>query len=459
MNISALHPKKIAVIGSGISGLSCAWLLSSYHQVTLFEKDDRLGGHSNTVRFELDDKPIDVDTGFIVFNPPNYPNLVELFKVLDVECCDTEMTFGVSTNEGELEYNGTDLRGLFAQPQNAFKPSFWKMLTDLLRFYRNAEAMGNESDIEQLTLGQLLEKHQYSQPFIYDHLLPMGAAIWSTPVAQMLEYPASSFLRFCQNHGLVQVNDRPQWRTVVGGSKNYVDKIAQQLGSRVRLNSRIHRVIRQPDQVIIESLHGQREYFDEVVLACHSDQALKLLDSPTELEQQLLNQFPYQRNRAYLHRDPALMPRRKQVWSSWNYLASGDKSHQREVSVTYWMNKLQPLNTEEDLFVSLNPLQEPQAGSIIRTFFYDHPCFGAKSLEAQRQLWQLQGHNRTWFCGAYFGYGFHEDGLQSGLAVAEQLGNLSRPWQLDEPNSRIHVTTQASPSLSMTEIHGEPSHG
>ncbi|WP_188747336.1 NAD(P)/FAD-dependent oxidoreductase [Marinobacterium zhoushanense] len=439
MNIRALHPKKIAVIGSGISGLSCAWLLNHYHDVTLYEKDDRLGGHSNTVRFDLDGTQVDVDTGFIVFNPLNYPNLVELFKLLGVECCDTEMTFAVSADNGELEYNGTNLGGVFAQRKNLLRPRFWRMLADLLRFYRNASQMAGRADIEQLSLGELLRDGGYGKPFIYDHLLPMGAAIWSTPVDQMLEYPASSFLNFCRNHGLVQLSDRPQWRTVVGGSRRYVDIIAASLRNPVQLNRNVQRIVRERDRVIIEDLHGQRDYYDEVVLACHSDQALKLLDAPTPDEERLLSQFPYLRNRAYLHMDPRLMPSNRAVWSSWNYMATGQKASQRKVSVTYWMNRLQPLPTERNIFVSLNPLVEPAQGSIVRTFFYDHPAFGANSAAAQRELWSLQGQQRTWFCGAYFGYGFHEDGLQSGLAVAEQLGGVRRPWQVENPNGRIHV--------------------
>ncbi len=441
MNIAALRRKKIAVIGSGISGLSCAWLLNKAHDVTLFEKDDRLGGHSNTVSVMVNNSQIDVDTGFIVFNPVNYPNLVKLFKELDVETCETDMSFAVSAREGGLEYSGTGLGGVFAQRSNLIRPSFLLMLKDLLRFYRNSEQMLNQEDLHTLTLGELLAQHGYGKHFIYDHLLPMGAAIWSTPVEQMLDYPAASFLRFCSNHGLVQLNDRPQWSTVVGGSIQYVDKIAQTLGGSIRLNSRIHRIIRQPGHILIEDLHGRREHFDDVVLACHSDQALALLADPTPEERDLLSCFPYQRNKAYLHLDEKLMPQRRAVWSSWNYMSEGHGKDQ-EVSVTYWMNRLQPLNTETPVFVSLNPLHEPADGTILRSFFYDHPAFGRESYSAQRKLWQLQGKQNTWFCGAYFGYGFHEDGLQSGLAVAEQLGGIPRNWELEDPSSRIHVIPQ-----------------
>lgn len=456
MTITAIHRKKIAIIGSGISGLSCAWLLNKAHDVTLFEKDDRLGGHSNTATFQLDDRIVDVDTGFIVYNPVNYPNLVKFFELLEVDNCETDMSFAVSINRGALEYSGTGLNGLLSQRRNLFRPAFWTMIRDLLNFYEHSESMLADPQLTELSLGQLLELKGYGRGFIYNHLLPMGAAIWSTPVEQMLNYPAISFLRFCKNHGLVQVKDRPQWRTVVGGSKNYVSKISAELEGKISLNSRIHRIIRTPEKVYIEDHHGNRQQFDDVVLACHSDQALALLDTPSQEERNLLGCFPYQRNIAYLHMDKSLMPRRKAAWSSWNYLSEGKRDQTQSVCVSYWMNKLQPLNTETDLFVSLNPVHEPKEGKIIRSFFYDHPVFDKQALQAQSQLWNLQGQNHTWFCGAYFGYGFHEDGLQAGLAVAEQLGGLPRPWNLENKNSRI-VVSDPTPKTIQRErelVHG-----
>jgi len=450
--------KNIAVIGSGISGLSCAWLLSKSQNVTLFEKDDRLGGHSNTVTFDLDKRPISVDTGFIVYNPVNYPNLVKFFEQLGVKTCDTDMSFSVSVNGGELEYSGSGLSGLLAQKRNLLRPAFWGMVADLLRFYRQSPKLLQAAELEHLSLGELLEKHRYGKSFIYNHLLPMGAAIWSVPVDKMLNYPALSFMRFCSNHGLTQVNNRPQWRTVVGGSRQYVDKIAAALQGSIRLNTRIQSVTRLGDHVALDDIHGNREIFDDVVFACHSDQALALLADPTSEEQSLLSCFPYQRNRAFLHLDTDLMPKRQQVWSSWNYLASNKpvakngqlvSDQKRKVSVSYWMNQLQPLATEQPVMVSLNPLKMPRSGTIIRSFFYDHPAFDQSSLAAQKQLWSLQGKQHTWFCGAYFGYGFHEDGLQSGLAVAEALGSVVRPWQLEEPNSRIEIHTGSLPNTAV----------
>ncbi|QEW06154.1 NAD(P)/FAD-dependent oxidoreductase [Nitrincola iocasae] len=446
MNVKVIRPLKIAVIGSGISGLSCAWLLNQNHNVTLFEKDDRPGGHSNTVDVNLADTgSLAVDTGFIVFNPVNYPNLVKFFDQLQVESIATEMSFAVSMDQGLLEYSGTSLNGLFAQRRNLMSPTFWKLIKDLLHFYKHSDSFAQNPANADLSLGELLHQQGYSNTFIYKHLIPMGAAIWSTPANKMLDYPALTFLRFCQNHGLVQLTDRPQWRTVVGGSREYVNKIIHELKNPVRLNSHIHRIHRHNSQVILEDLHGKRETFDHVVMACHADQALEMLAEPTADEQQLLQLFPYQRNRAILHSDPALMPKRRAAWASWNYLASSVADQTADVSVTYWMNSLQHLPEDTPLFVTLNPIEEPEEGSIHRSFLYDHPAFNLDSVAAQRKLWNLQGVQNTWYCGAWFGYGFHEDGLQSGLAVAEALGGKKRPWHLDNPNSRIHVRPRTRP--------------
>lgn len=447
MNIRSIKPLNIAVIGSGISGLACAWLLNQQHQVTLFEKDDRPGGHSNTVSLSLPDSDsVQVDTGFIVYNPVNYPNLVEFLRHLGVDTHATEMSFSVSADQGRLEYSGSGVNGLFAQRRNLFRPEFWKMIRDLLHFYRHSETFASDPATRDLSLGELLSRQGYSRAFVHQHLIPMGAAIWSTPAEQMLAYPALTFLRFCQNHGLVQLADRPQWRSLVGGSQSYVNKVLDSLKQPIRLNRHIHRIHRQQNQVILEDLHGGRQVFDHVVLACHADQALTLLAEPSPDEQRLLRLFPYQRNRAILHSDPNLMPRRKRAWASWNYLAQSDQAGDAQVSVSYWMNRLQQLNTSQPLFVTLNPMQEPKAQQIHRSFLYDHPVFSLASIDAQTRLWELQGVRNTWFCGAWFGYGFHEDGLQSGLAVAEALGGVMRPWQLENPNSRIHVQPRPRPS-------------
>ncbi len=450
MSINVIRPLKIAVIGSGISGLSAAWLLNKQHQVTLFEKDDRPGGHSNTVSVPTPGGELAVDTGFIVYNPVNYPNLVRFFQELGISSQKTDMSFGVSMDRGAIEYSGCGLRGVFAQKRNLLRPGHWQMLADLLRFYREAPSLIIDPDVQTQTLGEMLARRGYGQAFIHQHLIPMGAAIWSTPADQMLDYPAVTFLRFCQNHGLVQLKERPQWRTVTGGSREYVKRVCDELGDSIRLNSRIHKIYRRSGKVIVEFLHGDSEVFDHVVLACHADQALELLAEPTADELRLLAAFPYQRNRALLHTDEQLMPRRRAAWASWNYMTDSRRATGQQpdaISVTYWMNNLQHLPSEHPVFVTLNPLEEPAEGKILRSFLYDHPVFSLDSIAAQKELWSLQGRQNTWFCGAWFGYGFHEDGLQSGLAVAEQLGGLRRPWTLDNPNSRIHVQDNRRPRV------------
>ncbi len=433
----------IAVVGSGISGLSCAWLLSKQHNVTLFEKDDRFGGHSHTVSVG-DEKSIPVDTGFIVFNEKTYPNLIAFFNHLQVPFVPTDMSFAVSLNNGSTEYAGTDLSGLFAQKKNLLRPGFWLMLADILRFYRNSEkwlgSLEHEEGIDaSLTLGQLLHRERFSQRFIHDHLIPMGAAIWSTPADKMLDYPALAFLRFCSNHGLLQLSDRPQWLTVKGGSREYVQRIIDELGPSALTNRCIRKIKRFPDRVQLTDFQGKDWNFDHVVMACHADTSLSLLSEPDEFEQHLLGAFTFQRNKALLHSDERLMPDNKKAWASWNYLGTDtpDKGHEHGPAVTYWMNNLQHLEGPP-LFVTLNPEQEPSTDQIHGCYLYDHPVFDRDAIEAQERIWELQGRNRTWYCGAWMGYGFHEDGLQSGLAVAESLGGIRRPWQVKGENDRLH---------------------
>lgn len=426
----------IAVIGSGISGLSSAWLLSKNHKVTLFEQDSRLGGHTNTVDVRTSAGTIAVDTGFIVFNERCYPNLVALFKELGVKYQGTDMSFGVSLDNGRLEYSGSNsISTLFAQKRNLFRPRFWGMIRDLLRFYK--QSLGwMETLPDDLSLGDLLKREKFGPGFCEDHLLPMGAAIWSTPVEKFLTYPAKTFLRFCDNHGLLQVNERPQWQTVIGGSREYVRRIENLFNGDIRLNCGINNVRRFPDHVIITDAKGEDHRFDHIVMACHADQSLAMLGDASADERRLLGAFAYEQNNAYLHRDEKLMPVLGEVWSSWNYLA--DKSTQNsKVSVSYWMNSLQHLPCQEQLIVTLNPLREPRKHLLYKHFSYQHPVFDEAALNAQKQLWNLQGKQRTWFCGSYFGYGFHEDGIQSGLAVAEQLGGALRPWTAENANGRI----------------------
>lgn len=431
-------PSHIAVIGSGIAGMSCAWLLQrAGHTVTLFEQDERLGGHSNTVDIHTSVGNVAVDTGFIVFNERCYPNLVPLFDHLGVPYRTTDMSFGVSINNGALEYAGSDSLGaLFAQKRNLLRPRFWRMIRDLLRFYRSSKQWLAELD-EHITLGELLARENFGPGFCDDHLLPMGAAIWSTPADAMLDYPAKAFLRFCDNHGLLQLKDRPQWQTVVGGSREYVKRITAPLGDRIKLNCGINAVTRYPDRVELKDVHGGRHRFDQVVMAGHADQSLATLTDASADEARLLGAFRYEANRAVLHRDPALMPQREAAWACWNYLSGAEHEG---LSVSYWMNALQHLPCNEPVIVTLNPLREPRPDCVYQSFDYHHPMFDSRALAAQQQLWSLQGQRRTWYCGSYFGAGFHEDGVQSGLAVAEQLGQTQRPWSLANPNSRIVVT-------------------
>ncbi len=417
---------KIAVIGSGVAGLGAAWLLSQRHKVVVYEAEGRLGGHSNTVEVRgPNDRPIAVDTGFIVYNERTYPNLIRLLDALGVASEPSNMSFSVSVDRGRFEYAGSPA-GLFAQRRNLLRPRLWRMLRDLLRFYR--EAPGFLDAPEDLPIGDYLRREGYSPAFMDDHLLPMAAAIWSCSLAEIQSFPTKSFLRFNLNHGLMQLANRPQWRTVSGGSRSYVERIAAPFAAGTRLATPVAAVRRGAEGVTVTDARGQSDRFDEVVLACHGDQARALLGpDATPAEAAVLGDLRYQPNRALLHRDPRLMPRRKAVWASWNYLSGRGVDDERAVSVTYWMNRLQNLDPAVPLFVSLNPIDAPRDELVEAEFVYDHPVFDAAAVAAQQRLPALQGVNRTWFCGSYCGYGFHEDALQAGLAVAAALG-CPAPW-------------------------------
>lgn len=426
----------IAVIGSGISGLSCAWLLSRRHRVTLFEAAPHLGGHSRTIMAPGRSGSLPVDIGFIVFNEKTYPNLTAFLAHLDVPTHASSMSFAVSMNDGSFEYRGGKrLDGLFGQRRNLVRARFWHMVRDILRFYREAPRDAARLEDELTPLGAYLDERGYGRAFVQDHLLPMAAAIWSCSTSTMLAYPAASFVRFFANHGLLQVRRRPQWRTVTGGAAAYVRRIQADLGAPALTGVAVTHVERDADGVLVRDAAGQGRRFDQVVLAAHADQALAMLDRPTQQERRLLGAFAYAPNEVHLHQDESLMPRRRRVWGSWNYVSRTAPAHRP--SVTYWMNSLQGLPAKEDYFVSLNP-ERPPARAIHRETFR-HPCYDAQAIAAQRALWSLQGTGGVWFCGAYFGAGFHEDGLQSGLAVAEALGGVRRPWEVLEENGRIHV--------------------
>jgi len=438
-----MTPLKIAVVGSGISGLSAAWLLGKKHDVTLIEADDRLGGHTNTVTADIDDQAVDIDTGFICFNSATYPNLIALFNHLDVPVHETSMSFSASLAGGTYEYSGGTYKGMLAQLSNTFRPSHWRMIRDILRFFKEAPTdLTNITDDQ--SIGEYLKSRGYGDEFRNRHLIPMAAAIWSSGLGDMLNYPARSFIRFFENHGLLQVSGRPKWGTVSGGSKQYIGKILADTPIQVVTGAGVERVVRSDSGVVLHTKDGIARPFDQVVIATHANQALAMLETPSQEEQTLLGNFAYSKNRAVLHRDRSFMPKRKLAWASWNYLDFRNSMNEPQprdeyLCLTYWMNSLQSLPTDENVFVTLNPPANRAIDNPLATCDYTHPVFDAAALQAQQSLWSLQGVNRTWFCGAHFGAGFHEDGLQSGLAVAEQLGGVHRPWNVENESGRIFL--------------------
>ncbi|MEM8987775.1 MAG: FAD-dependent oxidoreductase [Pseudomonadota bacterium] len=432
------RPLNIAVIGSGISGMSAAWLLSQNHNVVVYEKGDYIGGHTNTVDAHLKSGVVPVDTGFIVYNPPNYPNFTALLNHLGVENVETCMSFSASIDDGAIEYSGQGVSAMCAKATNVLRPRFWRMLCDLVRFYKSAQKFADDPAYEHYTLGRFLDEKGYSKDFLYDHLLPMAAAIWSMPVEDALDYPLGAFVRFYANHGLLKLANQPIWNTVANGSRSYVSEITKPYADNILLNTGVEAVSRSADGVAVHDRQGGVRIFDHIVIASHADEALSMLSDADDRERDLLGAFRYQRNKAILHTDEGFMPEARRAWASWNYMSTraGD---QREVCVTYWMNRLQNLDCPEDVFVTLNTFRPPREGTVLRTFLYDHPIFDLAAVKAQKDLWDIQGVRRTWFCGSYFGHGFHEDGLQSGLAVAEALGGARRPWTVENESGRIHL--------------------
>jgi len=407
---------RIAVIGSGISGLSAAYYLSKKFKVDLFEKEDHFGGHSYTYNIEENDKTVPVDLGFIVFNELTYPNLINLFKDLKVLYEKSDMSFSVSVKETNIEYGGKDLNSLFCNKKNILNINFLKMIKDIISFYKSAPNFLRNNN-ENISLGDFLDNYKVSDYFKNYHIIPMVAAIWSMPFSKAKDMPLKLFINFFINHGLFKLKNRPQWFTVTGRSKNYVAKILPLISGEHYKNYKVKKIIRSENNVRL-SIGANEDFldYDGVILACHANESLALLSEPSEVEQKLLSEFQYVTNTAFLHTDEELMPKNKSAWSSWNSISKKDLTN---TCVTYWLNQLQNLKTSQNYFLSLNPIQNIEQDKIIKRVIFTHPYFNLKNTLLQKDLKNLQGINRTWYCGSYFGYGFHEDGLKSALEVAK----------------------------------------
>lgn len=410
------HRKKIAIVGAGVAGLGAAYALKDAHDVTLFEKDARLGGHANTVRLDHDGRRVDVDAGFIVFNEANYPNLCALFSELGVASRRADMSFGFS-EPGGVEWC-SNLSGVFAQKRNLASPAFIGMLLDMARFNRVAARDLKAGLLRDLELGHYLDLRGFGEAFRKRYLLPMGAAIWSSTETEVETYPAQAFIRFFDNHRLMHA-ERPKWRTVTGGSQTYVDRLEAALTGVVRRSADVCAVRRMPGGVLVRVAGGRMERFDDVILACHSDEALEMLEDASQEERFFLGAIGFALNRAVVHRDPSFMPVRRGAWAAWNFFAGGDGAG---AQVTYDMNRLQGIPRETPVFLTLNPGRAPDPRLVFEEFDYAHPQFDVAALAAQRRFNLIQGVRNTWFAGAWLGYGFHEDGLRSGLRVALRLG-------------------------------------
>jgi predicted NAD/FAD-binding protein len=405
---------KIAVIGSGISGLSAAYYLSKKYKVDLFEQNDHFGGHSYTYDIKDKNKTLSVDLGFIVFNELTYPNLIRFFKELNVTFEKSDMSFSVSIQDSQVEYGGRGLKAIFANKLNIFNLKFLKMIKEIIVFYKSAPLLIKDN-LEQITLGKYLKKTNMSDYFINYHITPMVAAIWSMPLSKAKEMPLQLFLNFFINHGLFKLKNRPQWFTVTNRSRTYVNKVLENISGEIFKNYKISKIKRNDENVRLKIGHEYLDY-DQVILATHADQSLKLLEDPTEQEKKILDKYKYVSNKAILHTDEMLMPKRKIAWSSWNSISKNNKT-----CVTYWLNNLQNLKSDVNYFLTLNPIYEVAKSKVIETVNFAHPYFNSETLKYQNELNSLQGIKRTWYCGAYFGYGFHEDGLNSAINLIKNF--------------------------------------
>ena len=405
---------KIAVIGSGISGLSSAYYLSKHHKVDLYEQSDHFGGHSYTYDIKEEDKIVPVDLGFIVFNELTYPNLINFFNELNVPFEKSNMSFSVSVKNTNVEYGGSGFNAIFANKLNLLNLKFLKMIREIISFYNHAPSL-LQNNIEDKTLGDYLRRSKLSKYFIEYHIIPMVAAIWSMPFSKAKEMPLKLFLNFFINHGLFRLKNRPQWYTVTNRSRTYVKKILEKISGEIFKNYKINNISRSDDNVRI-SIGNEHLDYDQVVLACHADQSLNILNDPSSKEKEILNKFTYVSNRAFLHTDENLMPSRKKAWSSWNSITKDNRT-----CITYWLNKLQNLKTNKNYFLTLNPVVEVEENKIIKQEKFTHPYFNNENVSLQKDLHLLQGKKRTWFCGSYFGYGFHEDGLKSSIDLVKKF--------------------------------------
>lgn len=409
---------RVAIVGTGIAGLAAAHRLHPSHHITVFEAGDHIGGHTHTHDIELGGRNWAIDTGFIVFNDWTYPNFIALMNELGVESQPSSMSFSVRCEKTGLEYNGTTLNTLFAQRRNLFSPSFHRMIRDILRFNREAPGFLEAGD-DHTRLGDYLTANRYRQEFRNHYIIPMGAAIWSAAPGDMLDFPARYFIRFFHNHGMLSVDDRPQWRVIRGGSRSYVEPLTAPFRERIHLNTPVMRIVRDEQGVTVQTATGSGARFDAVVLACHSDQALAMLDEPTQVEREILGAIPYQENETILHTDASVLPRARRAWAAWNYHIP--REARDRVAVTYDMNILQGLEAPETFCVSLNYRDRIDPARILKRLTYHHPAYTPAGIAAQARHAEISGINRTYYAGAYWGFGFHEDGVKSGLRVAEQI--------------------------------------
>lgn len=422
---------KVAVVGSGISGLSAGWLLSDSYEVHLLESAARLGGHAHTVDAAIGGGRVPVDTGFLVYNELTYPNLIAFFDALGVETITSDMSLSVMAPQKKLEWSGTNLNTIFGQRRNLINPGFLRMLLDILRFAREAEKNLLLARRHGWSLGELLEERRYSDDFVSDYLLPIGAAIWSTPEGEMRDFPAETFLTFFMNHKLLQVNNRPVWRTVKGGSRCYVEKAAKKI-SQIRPNSDVSKVVRDGGKVRV-TINGVDEIFDYVILATHASESYKILQDKTPAEEEILGAITFEKNKTILHQQQEFMPQEKRCWASWNVFATKTRNFADKVSLTYYINRLQSLPTNENVFVTLNP-QRPISNPL-GIYDYEHPKFDRSAIRAQRNLESIQGEGGIYYAGAWTRYGFHEDGIRSAINVARHL-NVTPPWDTQEKLKR-----------------------